>query len=255
MHILITNDDGIDAPGLAVLENIARTLDKVSKVTVVAPKFEQSGFSHAISYKRALSYEKRDDDHFLVPGTPADCVLLGIDVICDTPPDLVLSGVNSGNNAAQNTLYSGTVGATIEAAFRAIPAIALSQFYGPNTDKDNPFEVASQFGQSVIQQILDYNLWQIDGAPIHYNVNFPPVRGADLQGSRLTTQGTRDGAPFFAQQQADGEIRLLGTQQSVHSAPLHTDIGANMAGFIAITPCGVDLTHHSALETLKAAQK
>ena len=249
MHILLTNDDGIGAPGLQILESIARDLPKFRSLTIVAPAQEQSGVSHAITYKRPLDFRQDDTNHFAVNGTPADCVLVAIGQICQTRPDLILSGVNDGNNAAQNTLYSGTVGAAIEGAFQGIPSIALSQFYGSDTAPNNPFEVAKAYASEVITKIIENDLWVMNDIPLHYNVNFPPIRAAQVKGMRYTRQGARPDAPFFATTKGN-EIWLSGAVQAV-SAPLDTDLGANGAGYIAITPCGVDLTQYNALATLR----
>src|SRR6056297_1630108 len=134
MRILITNDDGINAPGLEVLHAIATEVSGPDgEVWTVAPAFEQSGVGHCISYVHPTMIAELGPRRYAAEGSPADCVLAGLyDVLVDTPPDLVLSGVNRGNNAAENTLYSGTIGACIEAALQGIPSIALSQFYGPD---------------------------------------------------------------------------------------------------------------------------
>ena len=128
MRILITNDDGINAPGLKVLHEIATDLAGASgEVWTVAPAFEQSGVAHCISYTHPMLIAEMGPRRFAAEGSPADCVLAGLhDVMNGTPPDLVLSGVNRGNNSAENTLYSGTIGGALEAALQGIPAIALS---------------------------------------------------------------------------------------------------------------------------------
>ncbi len=136
MRILITNDDGINAPGLAVLESIANEIaGEDGEVWIVAPAFEQSGVGHCISYTHPTMLSQFGPRRFAAEGSPADCVLAGFyQVMKDAPPDLVLSGVNRGNNAAENVLYSGTIGAAMEAALQGLPAIALSQFYGPENN-------------------------------------------------------------------------------------------------------------------------
>ncbi|WP_292312337.1 5'/3'-nucleotidase SurE, partial [Marivivens sp.] len=133
MRILITNDDGINAPGLKVLHAIALEIaGPDGEVWTVAPAFEQSGVGHCISYTHPTMIAQLDDRRFAAEGSPADCVLAGLyDVMADNKPDLVLSGVNRGNNAGENVMYSGTIGATIEASLQGVPAIAMSQFFGP----------------------------------------------------------------------------------------------------------------------------
>ena len=149
MRILITNDDGINAPGLRVLEDIARAVaGPDGEVWVVAPAFEQSGVGHCISYTHPTMLSKFGERRFAAEGTPADCVLAAVhEVMKDAPPDLVLSGVNRGNNAGESTVYSGTLGAAMEGALQNLPAIALSQYFGPATrDLDTPFQSSAAFG-------------------------------------------------------------------------------------------------------------
>jgi 5'-nucleotidase len=149
MRILITNDDGINAPGLEVLTAIATEIaGPKGEVWTVAPAFEQSGVGHCISYTHPMMIAELGPKRFAAEGSPADCVLAAIyDVLDGARPDLVLSGVNRGNNAAENVLYSGTIGGAMEAALQGVPAIALSQFFGPgNVVLDDPFESARVHG-------------------------------------------------------------------------------------------------------------
>ena len=149
MRILITNDDGINAPGLKTLEGVANELaGKDGEVWVVAPAFEQSGVGHCISYTHPMMVSKMGERRYATEGSPADCVLVGLhDVMKDARPDLILSGVNRGNNSAENTLYSGTIGAAIEGALQGVTSIALSQYYGVhNAEIDDPFEASAVHG-------------------------------------------------------------------------------------------------------------
>ena len=158
MRILITNDDGINAPGLKVLDAIAQDIaGPDGEVWTVAPAFEQSGVAHKISYTHPMMIAQLGARRYAAEGSPADCVLAGLhDVMTDAKPDLVLSGVNRGNNAGENALYSGTLGGAMEAALQGLPAIALSQYLGPkNFGADNPFEASAQHGAGVIRAILD----------------------------------------------------------------------------------------------------
>ncbi|MEL7177454.1 MAG: 5'/3'-nucleotidase SurE, partial [Pseudomonadota bacterium] len=157
MRILITNDDGINAPGLSVLEAIAQEIaGPTGEVWTVAPAFEQSGVGHCISYTHPTMIMELGPRRFAAEGSPADCVLAGLhDVMNGNGPDLVLSGVNRGNNSAENTLYSGTIGGAMEAALQGIPAMALSQYYGPqNVDLEDPFEASAQHGADVVRRLL-----------------------------------------------------------------------------------------------------
>src|SRR6056297_2503487 len=148
MRILLTNDDGINAPGLKALEKIAWDLAGASgEVWVVAPAFEQSGVAHCISYTHPMMISKMGNHRFAAEGSPADCVMAALGHVMPERPDLVLSGVNRGNNSAENALYSGTLGGAMEAALQGIPAVALSQYYGPdNVDSEDPFEAARGHG-------------------------------------------------------------------------------------------------------------
>jgi len=249
MKILITNDDSIDAPGLAALYDIACGLTDADNIHTVAPAYEQSGVGHAITYTAPVTLEKRDNHRWALSGTPADCVIVGIFEGAHKP-DLVLSGVNRGNNAGQNTFYSGTVGATLEAALQGIPAIALSQFYGPRLDNQDTFSAARQHGLQTIQTILDRDLWLNGTTRIHYNVNFPPCIGAEVKGTQFTTQGFRSGAPFATAHIA-GQLFVKGKPQQQEDTGVGTDIHTNMSDQIAITPCTTDLTDQTILQRLR----
>src|SRR5690349_9932959 len=135
MRILVTNDDGIHAPGLEICEQIARAL--TDDVWIVAPESDQSGVSHSLSLNDPLRLRKVGERHFAVKGTPTDCVIMGIRHILDAPADLVLSGVNRGQNVAEDVTYSGTVAAAMEGTVLGVPSIALSQAYGLDT-RHNP---------------------------------------------------------------------------------------------------------------------
>src|SRR6056297_2481787 len=178
MRILITNDDGINAPGLSVLCDIAQDLaGPDGEVWTVAPAFEQSGVAHCISYTHPTMIAELGPRRFAAEGSPADCVLAGLyDVMKDAPPELVLSGVNRGNNSAENALYSGTLGGAMEGALQGLPAIALSQYYGPgNATLADPFEAARRHGAEAVRRILAHGAWQAPDYRLFYNVNFPPV--------------------------------------------------------------------------------
>src|SRR5690606_13879380 len=173
MRILITNDDGINAPGLAVLHAIATQIaGPKGEVWTVAPAFEQSGVGHNISYTHPTMIAELGPRRWAAEGSPADCILAGIhDVMRDAPPDLVLSGVNRGNNAVENVPYSGTVGGAMEAALQGLPAIALSQYFGAaNVALAYPFEAASRHGAETVRRILAAGLWGDGGYSLFYNV-------------------------------------------------------------------------------------
>ena len=260
MRILVTNDDGINAPGLQVLVDIAHDLaGPDGEVWVVAPAFEQSGVAHCISFTHPMMIAKLAERRFAAEGSPADCVLAGLhDVLKDTPPDLVLSGINRGNNSGQNALYSGTLGGAMEAALQGLPAIALSQFYGPaNNTLDDPFEAARAHGLGVIRSVLAANPCSGQDYRLFYNINFPPVPGGDVKGVRVAPQGYRPGTHFGVEpHHAPSGKRFLwikGGDQQVASAP-GSDVAINLQGFISVTPMRADLTAYDAIDALKVIE-
>ncbi len=253
MRILLTNDDGINAPGLSVLEAIAADLaGPDGEVWVVAPAFEQSGVGHCISYTHPMMISEMGPRRFATEGSPADCVLAGLHHVMPERPDLVLSGVNRGNNAAENTLYSGTIGAAIEATLQGIPAIALSQFYGPdNANLDNPFEAASVHGTALIRDMVDKARWDEErDYRLFYNVNFPPVSAAKVNGRKVVAQGWRHDTNFGVEPHSAPSGRqflwIKGGPQHVPTDP-GTDVAANLEGYISVTPMRCDLTAHDVL--------
>ncbi|ATF18882.1 5'/3'-nucleotidase SurE [Phaeobacter gallaeciensis] len=260
MRILITNDDGISAPGLAVLEQIAREVaGPDSEVWTVAPAFEQSGVGHCISYTRPFMLSQLGERRFAAEGSPADCVLAGLHVVMkDQLPDLVLSGVNRGNNSAENALYSGTLGGAMEAALQGIPAMGLSQYFGPeNNQLDNPFEAAAQHGADLIRSIFDAQPKEDADYRLFYNINFPPVPAEGVKGRRIAPQGFRRGSHFSAEEQTSPNGRrylwIRGGNQHIATAE-GTDAAQNLAGYISVTPMRADLTATDALERLKGIE-
>lgn len=261
MRILLTNDDGINAPGLKVLEKIAQQVaGPGGAVYVVAPAFEQSGVAHCISYTHPMMIAKMGERRFAAEGSPADCVMAGLhDVMEGEMPDLVLSGVNRGNNSAENALYSGTLGGAMEAALQGIPAIALSQYLGPaNWQADNPFEAAEIHGAECVRRILaaspdrgdeDYKLF--------YNVNFPPIPAADVKGLRAATQGFRRNTHFGVEPHlSPSGRRFLWIRGGDQQVPTErgSDASVNLDGYVSVTPMRADLTAHDALDALKAIE-
>lgn len=256
MRILITNDDGINAPGLEVLTAIA---DEIAgpggEVWTVAPAFEQSGVGHCISYTHPMMIAKLGPRRYAAEGSPADCVLAGIyDVLQGARPDLVLSGVNRGNNSGENTLYSGTIGAAMEAALQGIPAIALSQFMGPATDElDDPFDAARQLGTRIVRSLLDKGIWDQSDYRLFYNVNFPPISASAVKGTAVAAQGFRKDTTFGVKPHISPSGRkflwITGGPQHTATAP-GTDVAANLGGYVSVTPMRADLTAHDMLADL-----
>jgi len=256
MRILITNDDGINAPGLVVLQEIAEALAGPSgEVWTVAPAFEQSGVGHCISYTRPMMVAELGPRRFAAEGSPADCVLAGLhDLMDGKKPDLVLSGVNRGNNSAENALYSGTLGATLEAALHGMRAVALSQYYGPgNLRLDDPFEAARQHALPLLRKLLEGGVWQDRDYGVFYNVNFPPLPAADVRGVRVVRQGFRENTSFGVEPHFSPSGRkflwIKGGPQHEPTAP-GTDAHANLEGYVSLTPMRADLTADDALAPL-----
>ena len=259
MRILLTNDDGINAPGLEVLAAIAADLaGPDGEVWTVAPAFEQSGVGHCISYTRPMMVSRLAPRRYAAEGSPADCVLVGLyDVLQGARPDLVLSGVNRGNNAAENTLYSGTIGGAMEAALQGVPAMALSQYLGPETqDLADEFEAARTHGAAVVRAVLKAGIWDA-GADygVFYNINFPPCAAARVKGPRVAAQGRRRDVDFGIEPHNSPSGRrflwIKGGPQHAPTAP-GTDAAVNLDGYISVTPMRCDLTAHDRLSDLAA---
>ncbi|EEW23864.1 5'/3'-nucleotidase SurE [Rhodobacter ferrooxidans] len=256
MRILITNDDGINAPGLQVLTDIATEIaGPKGEVWTVAPAFEQSGVGHCISYTHPMMIARLGPRRFAAEGSPADCVLAAIyDVLEGARPDLVLSGVNRGNNAAENVLYSGTIGAALEAALQGLPAIALSQYMGPDTSETaDPFEAARVHGAAVVRALLDQSHWDNTDYRLFYNVNFPPVAAKAVKGIRAAAQGFRRDTSFSVEPHHSPSGRkflwIKGGPQHAPTLP-GTDAAVNLDGHISVTPMRADLTAHDRLADL-----
>jgi 5'-nucleotidase len=256
MRILITNDDGISAPGLKVLDMIANELAGANgEVWTVAPAFEQSGVGHCISYTRPMMIQQLGPRRFAVEGSPADCILAGLhEVLHDTKPDLILSGVNRGNNSAENALYSGTLGAAIEGALQGVLAIAVSQYYGPaNRDLENTFEASQAHLAGVIERIIAATPKNDSGYQLFYNVNVPPVPADEVKGTVITPQGLRPGTGFHTEAAASPTGRqflwIRGGNQQIATEP-GTDAAVNLDGYISVTPMRADFTAHDMLGKL-----
>lgn len=256
MRILITNDDGINAPGLEVLHRIATEIaGEGGEVWTVAPAFEQSGVGHCISYTHPTMIAELGPRRYAAEGSPADCVLAGLfHVMKDAKPDLILSGVNRGNNAGENVVYSGTIGAAMEGALHGVKSIALSQFLGPkNARRPDPFEAAAVLGAGLVRHLLRRAIWDEADYRLFYNVNFPPLPAADVLGTRVAAQGYRRYTAFSLEPHISPTGRqflwIKGGEQGRPTGP-GTDVTANVEGFISVTPLRCDLTAHEVLDDL-----
>jgi 5'-nucleotidase len=241
MHILITNDDGIHAPGLQVLERIAEAMGATT-VTVVAPETDQSGVAHSLSLNDPLRLREVSPGHFAVQGTPTDCVIMAVHKILEgRRPDLVLSGVNAGHNVAEDVTYSGTVAGAMEAAILGIPAVALSQSFPPGGRDAIPWDNVETHAPGVLRRILDLGI-----APSTLiNINFPRCSAADVKGVSICSQGKRDAALLRIEERLDGRHRpyyWIGFQRQTSEPAAGSDLAALAADRIAVTPLLVDLT-------------
>ena len=243
MRILITNDDGVNAHGLEVLERIARQIS--DDVTVVAPEFDQSGVAHSLSLNDPLRLREVSPGHYAVKGTPTDCVLMGIHkIMLDRKPDLLLSGVNHGHNLAEDVFYSGTVAGAREGAILGIPSIALSQGFQPGMRDDTPWLCSETHAPAILQSLL------ANGVPRDrlINVNFPGCAPADVKGVSVTMQGRRDMSVVSLEERKDGRQRPYFWIRYGRSraTPLHgTDLDAVYNNRISITPLQLDLTDNA----------
>lgn len=240
MRILITNDDGIHAPGLALMERIAKTFS--DDVFVVAPEHDQSGVAHSLTINDPLRLRKISPRHYAVKGTPTDCIIMGVrKLLADRRPDLVLCGINNGHNVADDVAYSGTVAGAMEAASLGLPAIALSQAYGPVGRDESFWECAEIHAPSVISDILAAG---IPGGVV-MNVNFPPCPPGDVGAVAVTAQGRRDAQMAVIDERADGRgipYYWISFDRGNSAPGKGTDLEALALNNISVTPLRLDLT-------------
>ncbi len=249
MRILISNDDGINAPGLAILEEIAAELS--DDIWVIAPSEEQSGAGHSLSLSKPVRIRQHGERRYSVSGTPTDSVMLGIGKIMgDLKPDLLLSGVNRGANLGDDITYSGTVAAAMEGTLAGVKSIALSQVHSADPLYDAaPFQAASHWGAKAIKPLLEH-----DFEPRSLlNINFPALRADAVKGIRITKQGFHDysraaiiegkdprGAPYY----------WFGLNGIEHTLGHDSDLEAIADGYVSLTPLTLDLTHQVAHKKL-----
>lgn len=248
MKILLTNDDGIRAPGLAVLEEIARQFS--DDIWICAPDEEQSGMGHALTLTRPVRLRRHDERRFSVTGTPTDAVTLGLRKVIDGTPDVILSGVNRGANLADDITYSGTVSAAIEGALAGVRSIALSQVYArEGVGEAVSFAAARAWGAKVLKPLLDTPLPR----RTLVNVNFPPVASDKVKGIRATRQGFHDysrGTVVEGRDPRGFQYYWFGLEAIEHTLDHGTDLEAIDEGYVSVTPLHLDLTHHASLGTL-----
>lgn len=248
MRILLTNDDGIHAPGLKVLEKIAKQLS--SDIWIVAPETEQSGASHSLTLKDPMRLRKISARKYAVQGTPTDCVLMAIrHVMVDSQPDLVLSGVNRGQNVADDVTYSGTIAAAMEGTALGVPAIALSQAYGFDGKQNVHWATAETHAAAIVEKLVSTG-WQSD---VLMNVNFPDVTPQNVGGIDITAQGKRDQSLVKIEERVDGQgnpYYWTGFQRIRSNPSVGTDLRSIYDGRISITPLHLNLSHNAARKKL-----
>jgi 5'-nucleotidase len=250
MRILLTNDDGIHAQGLAALEAMARDIS--DDVWICAPETEQSGASRSLTLSEPLRVRRLDARRFAVRGTPTDCVMLGVQHLVEgAKPDLVLSGVNRGLNAAEDVTMSGTVAGAVEGMALGIPAIALSQMMGAYTeDNRQDFAPAEAFGGALIARLVEAG-WPDE---VILNVNFPIGPVSRVESVEVTRQGFRDVSIRYAERRTDLRGRSyywLGYRNTPSRPAEGTDLRAAYEGRISVTPLHIDLTHMETVRRLR----
>ncbi|NCX93476.1 MAG: 5'/3'-nucleotidase SurE [Gammaproteobacteria bacterium] len=243
MHILVTNDDGILAPGIVAL---AKALSEIAKITVIAPDRNMSGVSSAISLETPLRVMEVRDNWYQLNGTPADCAKLALSGFLNDEPDLVVSGINSGQNLGDDVVYSGTVGAAIEGRFLGLPSIAISC---AGSKEPMHFDTAAQIALKLVKNLKRQ---PIDPGLI-LNVNVPNLPLSELKGIRVTRQGERHfSEPLVPTVDGrDKRIYWLGEPGRIKDGSEGTDFHAIHTGYVAVTPMRVDMTAHQMINKMQ----
>lgn len=247
MKILVSNDDGIGASGIQAL---AKALKEIGDVVVVAPLTEQSAVGHAISMKNPLRVTKHyingDFFGYAVSGTPADCVKMGIRNILHEKPDIVVSGINHGANAAVNIIYSGTVSAAREATFMDIPSIAMSV----TSHTPDSFEAAAEIAKKLVQEVVKNGL--TSGTML--NVNVPNIPKDEIKGIKITSQGTSTWDDYYEERidPYGNSYYWLKGSLGVDNTNKESDEYALKNNFVSVTPVHFDLTDRDAIEKLNS---
>jgi 5'-nucleotidase len=246
MKILVTNDDGIHAPGIRVL---AQTLAQYGEVAVVAPDRERSAVGHALTLHHPLRAERLKENWFAVDGTPTDCVNLGIHSLLDFQPEVVVSGINRGANLGDDITYSGTVSAALEATLMGIPAIAVSL---ATKDEGQNYAAAALFAGKLVSLVKAHGLPQ----DTFLNVNVPDLPAAELKSPLLTTQGRRryEGTIVDKVDPRGRSYYWIGTADLKFHEIAGSDYVAVADGHISVTPLHLDLTNHDSFAVLKEWQ-
>ncbi|MGQ7830911.1 5'/3'-nucleotidase SurE [Altererythrobacter sp. Z27] len=248
MRILVTNDDGIHAPGIEVLEAIAHELS--DDVWVCAPSDNQTGAGHSLTLSMPVRLRKHGERRFSVTGTPTDAVSIGLKQAMGDEPDLILSGVNAGANLGDDITYSGTVSAAMEGALAGIRSIAMSQVMKQERPEwGDRFAAARTWGPRVIAPLLDAPF--VDRTLV--SVNFPCLAPEEVRGMRVVRQGFHDysrGSVVEGRDPRGQRYYWFGLDAIEHTPDHGTDLEAIAEGFVSVTPLQLDLTHHASLAGL-----
>jgi len=251
LRILVTNDDGINAPGLAIAENIARALS--DDVWVVAPETEQSGASHSLTLTMPLRLREVAKQKYAVTGTPTDCVMMGVaEILKGKKPDLLLSGVNRGSNIADDVTYSGTIAGAMEGTALGIPSVALSQSYGFEEGYQVRWHCGETRGPAIIRRLVEIG-WPED---VLINMNFPDCEPGDVAGVEITEQGKRDIQTAALDRRIDmrnNPYYWIGFKRTRSNPKRGSDLAAIYAKRISITPLHLNLTEYKVLASLREA--
>lgn len=249
MRILLTNDDGVQAEGLAVLERIARELS--DDVWIVGPETDQSGLAHSLSLSEPLRLREIGPKHFALRGTPTDCVIMGVRELMDAPPDLLLSGINAGQNVADDITYSGTVAGAIEGTLLGIRSIALSQAYNWHDGRVLPWETSEAHAPKLLQKLIDIELPR----GTFLNVNFPNCDPDSVTGVAATAQGKlTHGIEIEGREDGRGvPYYWLQYRRRVNEQKAGSDLAALSERCISVTPLKLDLTDYDEQQRLAEA--
>jgi 5'-nucleotidase len=248
LKILLSNDDGYRAEGLAAL---GRAIKPLVAVTIVAPDRNRSGASNSLTLDVPVRATRYDTDSYFVNGTPTDCVHLAVSGLFDFEHDIVVSGVNDGANLGDDTLYSGTVAAAVEGRFLGLPAIAVSLCLTPDSPRN--FRLAAELAAQLVRRMAQDPLRGPEEGPVILNVNVPDLPDGQLRGIKVTRLGSRHRSkPIVKTQDPRGrDVYWVGNAGAGQDAGPGTDFHAVAEGFASITPLQIDLTRHDALVGLK----
>jgi len=241
MQILICNDDGVHAAGIKALYT---AISAFTAATVVAPDSERSASSHAITIKNPISYKEMDNGFYAVDGTPADCVYLGLKAIMTAPPKMLLSGINHGSNLGDDTIYSGTVAAAVEARYLGIPSVAFS-LGGECKHFNDAAQIAAQF----VKHLLRYP----PADDMMFNVNIPDLPLSQIKGFKVCRLGRRHPSHNIIEQKTPGgkQVFWIGDVSLEVDGGEGTDFAAVKDGYVSVTPLDPDLTKYSSIEAVE----